>query len=101
MESTGQNLSLAPLVMILLWALTKACSSLDCRRSLRKPSSSSVEGSSVACWSDVNSRDSAIRGNWDMKSKTANHETLGETCKNARFSSWGSNSFFCQSLNVT
>lgn len=45
--------------MILLWAFTNACNSFDCRSSLRKPSSSSVDGNSVACCSDVNNRDNA------------------------------------------
>lgn len=63
MDNTGQNFSLEPFVMILLWALTNACSSLDCNRSLRKPSSSSVEGSSVACCREVNRRDSAKKEN--------------------------------------
>lgn len=58
-DSIGKNLSLAPLLMILLCTFTRAWSSFDCSKSLKKPSSSSDVGSSFACCSDVSSRDSA------------------------------------------
>lgn len=60
-DNIGKNLSLAPLLIILLWTLTKACNSFDCRRSLKNPNSSSVDGSSLACCSDVSRRDKATK----------------------------------------
>lgn len=58
-DSIGKNLSLAPLLIILLWTFTKAWSSLDWSRSLKNPNSSAVDGSSLAWCKDVNRRDNA------------------------------------------
>lgn len=64
LESMGWNLSSFPLSMILLWTLTRACSSLDCSNPLRNPNSSSELGKSCLDSSRAPNKCDRAKTNW-------------------------------------
>lgn len=63
-ESNGKNFLLVVEPLILLWALTRACNSLDFSNSLKNTNSSSDDGSSFCSWAFSNDDSNRLRAIW-------------------------------------
>ena len=75
-ERVGWNFSSFPLLIILLWTFTSACSSFDCSKPLRKTNSSSELGRTcLASSNETKSRERA-----EINNKYITHYILQHVC---------------------